>query len=132
LVEYKDEINFYFKLGFSNRNRNRDFPTFFREQNYNWLQIDHRILYYFSNSSNSKTSTFHIFAHSIPLSLQKICGNETKHSVPITIWREQNTDLSNELLDALKKRFVERRNKDLVSLMRYLQNPTLPRKEKND
>jgi hypothetical protein len=40
---------------------------------------------------------------------------------------DQNTDLSNEMLDALKKRFVERRNKDLVSLMRYLQNPTLPR-----
>jgi hypothetical protein len=36
------------------------------------------------------------------------------------------------LLDALKKRFVERRNKDLLSLMRYLQNPTLPRAEKND
>jgi hypothetical protein len=46
--------------------------------------------------------------------------------------RGQNTDLSNELLDALKKRFVERRNKDLVSLLRYLQNPTLPRAEKND
>jgi hypothetical protein len=46
--------------------------------------------------------------------------------------REQNTDLSNELLDTLKKRFVERRNKKLVSLMRYLQNPTLPRAEKND
>jgi hypothetical protein len=46
--------------------------------------------------------------------------------------REQNTDLSNELLDVLKKRFVERRNKDLVSLMRYLQNPTFPRAEKDD
>jgi hypothetical protein len=46
--------------------------------------------------------------------------------------REQNTDLSNELLDALKKRFVERRNKKLVSLMRFLQNPTFPRAEKND
>jgi hypothetical protein len=45
--------------------------------------------------------------------------------------REQNTDLINQLLDALKKRFVERRNQDLVSFMRYLQNPPLPRAEKN-
>jgi hypothetical protein len=46
--------------------------------------------------------------------------------------KEQITDLSNELLDAFKKRFVERRSKDLVSLMRYLKSATLPRAEKND
>jgi hypothetical protein len=38
---------------------------------------------------------------------------------------DQSSDLSQEMLEALRKRYDERRNKDLVSLMRYLQNPEI-------
>jgi hypothetical protein len=35
--------------------------------------------------------------------------------------KSQNSDLSKELLAALKRRFNERRNKDVMTLMAYLQ-----------
>jgi hypothetical protein len=39
------------------------------------------------------------------------------------------TDLSQEMLVVLKQRFCERRNKDIVSLMKYLQGSNISRDE---
>jgi hypothetical protein len=36
---------------------------------------------------------------------------------------KQSTELSEALVESLRKRYEERRNKDLVSLMKYLENP---------
>jgi hypothetical protein len=44
---------------------------------------------------------------------------------------DQSSDLSQELLEALRERYDERRNKDLVSLMRYLQNPEIKQGDSN-
>jgi hypothetical protein len=43
--------------------------------------------------------------------------------------RTLDTDLSQEMLVALKQRFSERRNKDIVSLMKYLQASNISRDE---
>jgi hypothetical protein len=40
--------------------------------------------------------------------------------------KSQNFDLSKELLAALKRRFNERRNKDVMTLMAYLQTSKMP------
>jgi hypothetical protein len=46
--------------------------------------------------------------------------------------RTLDTDLSQEMLVALKQRFSERRNKDIVSLMKYLQGSNISRDESNE
>jgi hypothetical protein len=43
--------------------------------------------------------------------------------------RTLNTDPSQEMLVALKQRVSERKNKDIVSLMKYLQGSNIPRDE---
>jgi hypothetical protein len=43
--------------------------------------------------------------------------------------RTLDTDLSQEMLVALKQRFSERRNKNIVSLMKYLQGSNISRDE---
>jgi hypothetical protein len=40
--------------------------------------------------------------------------------------KSQNSDLSKEHLTALKRRFNERRNKDVLTLMAYLQTGKMP------
>jgi hypothetical protein len=40
--------------------------------------------------------------------------------------KSQNSDLSKELLAAFKRRFNERRNKDVITLMAYLQTGKMP------
>jgi hypothetical protein len=43
--------------------------------------------------------------------------------------RTLDTELSQEMLVALKQRFSERRNKDIVSFMKYLQGSNISRDE---
>jgi hypothetical protein len=38
---------------------------------------------------------------------------------------KQGSELSEMMLEALRKRYNERRNKDLVSFLKYLQNPNM-------
>jgi hypothetical protein len=45
--------------------------------------------------------------------------------------RSQDSVLSNELLAALKRRFNERRNKDVMTLMAYLQTGNMPLGDNN-
>lgn len=52
-----------------------------------------------------------------------ILTSEGVHQFLFKNLSEQTSNISKMMLDSLRKRYDERRNKDLVSLMRYLQNP---------